>query len=84
MRDRARRPGPTVRSRVREYTDEEPRDRADRLATEEEPDIAALTGWRSALPPAGQGVGTVYAQATIERGRQLAAAGNCVGCHTGE
>jgi nicotinate dehydrogenase subunit B len=27
-------------------------------------------------------VGTVYAQATIERGRQLAAAGNCAGCHT--
>jgi len=43
---------------------------------------AALAGWRSALPPAGQGVGTVYTQATIERGRQLAAAGNCAGCHT--
>jgi nicotinate dehydrogenase subunit B len=43
---------------------------------------AALAGWRSALPAAGQGVGTVYAQATIERGRQLAAAGNCAGCHT--
>ena len=44
--------------------------------------VAALAGWRSALPPAGQGVGTVYTQATIERGRQLAAAGNCAGCHT--
>jgi nicotinate dehydrogenase subunit B len=44
--------------------------------------VSALVGWRSALPPAGPGVGTVYAQATIERGRQLAAAGNCAGCHT--
>ena len=44
--------------------------------------VAALAGWRSALPAAGQGVGMVYSQATIERGRQLAAAGNCAGCHT--
>lgn len=44
--------------------------------------VAALAGWRSALPVAGQGVGMVYSQATIERGRQLAAAGNCAGCHT--
>ena len=44
--------------------------------------VAALAGWRSALPAAGQGVGMVYSQTTIERGRQLAAAGNCAGCHT--
>jgi FdhD protein len=47
MSDRARRPGPTVRTRVREYTDEEPRDREDRLATEEPLEI------RLAWPQAG-------------------------------
>ena len=31
--------------------------------------VAALAGWRSALPAAGQGVGMVYSQATIERGQ---------------
>jgi nicotinate dehydrogenase subunit B len=44
--------------------------------------VAALAGWRSALPPAVTGGSTVYSQATLERGRQLAAAGNCAGCHT--
>jgi FdhD protein len=48
MRDRARRPGPTVRTRVREYTDEEPRDREDRLATEEPLEIRLA--WPQAAP----------------------------------
>lgn len=46
---------------------------------------AALLGWRAALAPiapvAGHDAG-IYTAATIERGRQLAAIGNCVTCHT--
>ncbi len=43
---------------------------------------SALLGWRVALPPAVSGGNTVYSAATIERGRELAAVGNCIGCHT--
>lgn len=43
---------------------------------------SALLGWRAALPPAVSGGSTVYSAATIERGRELAAVGNCIGCHT--
>jgi len=44
---------------------------------------AALLGWRPAIAPvaAASGAG-IYTAATIERGRQLAAAGDCVVCHT--
>ena len=44
---------------------------------------AALLGWRSAIAPVTSVASTtVYTAATIERGRVLAAAGNCIGCHT--
>lgn len=43
---------------------------------------SALLGWRVALPTAVSGGSTVYSAATIERGRELAAVGNCIGCHT--
>ena len=49
---------------------------------------AALLGWRSAMAPIApvlpplQGAASIYSVATLERGRQLAALGNCVGCHT--
>ncbi|APW39918.1 aldehyde dehydrogenase [Rhodoferax koreense] len=42
----------------------------------------ALFGGRTALAPITAGTASVYTDATIERGRQLAAVGNCVGCHT--
>jgi len=46
---------------------------------------AALLGWRPAIAPvapAAPGSAPIYTAATIERGRQLAAAGDCVVCHT--
>jgi len=44
--------------------------------------VAAL-GWRPAIAPVAAGsTAGVYTAATIERGRQLAAAGDCVVCHT--
>ena len=43
---------------------------------------AALLGWRSAIAPVVSGGATIYTAATIERGRQLAALGDCVVCHT--
>ena len=43
---------------------------------------AALLGWRSAIAPVTASSTTIYTAATLDRGRQLAAAGNCVGCHT--
>lgn len=44
---------------------------------------AALLGWRPAIAPVAQIAGaSVYNAATIERGRVLAAAGDCVLCHT--
>jgi nicotinate dehydrogenase subunit B len=46
--------------------------------------IAALLGWRSAIAPVvlKANSATVYTAATIERGRLLAAAGDCAVCHT--
>jgi nicotinate dehydrogenase subunit B len=46
---------------------------------------AALLGWRSAIAPIAPIAATstsVYTATTIERGRVLAAAGNCIVCHT--
>ncbi|MDP3822304.1 MAG: molybdopterin-dependent oxidoreductase [Burkholderiales bacterium] len=42
---------------------------------------AALLGWRSAIAPVTASA-NVYTAATIERGRVLAAAGDCIVCHT--
>lgn len=42
----------------------------------------ALLGGRAAIAPVAFSPGTLYTAETIERGRQLAAAGNCVVCHT--
>ncbi|HEY9067420.1 MAG TPA: c-type cytochrome, partial [Burkholderiaceae bacterium] len=45
----------------------------------------ALLGWRPAiapLPDAAASAASLYTADTIERGRQLAAAGDCVVCHT--
>jgi nicotinate dehydrogenase subunit B len=44
--------------------------------------VVALIGWRSVIAPVSLGVANIYSPATIERGRQLASLGNCVGCHT--
>ena len=44
--------------------------------------IAAIAGWRPAIAPVTQSTSAVYTAATIERGRLLAAAGDCVVCHT--
>ncbi|MCE1193841.1 MAG: molybdopterin-dependent oxidoreductase [Acidovorax sp.] len=45
---------------------------------------AALLGWRPSIAPVAQtsGGAAVYNAATIERGRVLAAAGDCAVCHT--
>jgi nicotinate dehydrogenase subunit B len=43
--------------------------------------VAGLLGWRSAIAPVSL-TAPVYSQATIERGRVLAAAGDCAVCHT--
>ncbi len=43
---------------------------------------AALLGWRAAIAPISPGSGKVYTAATIAEGRVLAAAGNCIVCHT--
>ncbi|SFC52329.1 nicotinate dehydrogenase subunit B [Polaromonas sp. OV174] len=43
---------------------------------------AALLGWRPAIAPVLPGGTSIYTAATLERGRQLAAAGDCVVCHT--
>ena len=42
----------------------------------------ALIGWRTVIAPVSLAAANIYSPATIERGRQLAALGNCVGCHT--
>lgn len=42
----------------------------------------ALIGWRSTIAPIATGTPSVYTSATIEKGRILAAAGNCIVCHT--
>ena len=44
--------------------------------------FAALVGYRSTIAPVTRLDSSVYAPATIERGRQLAGIGNCAGCHT--
>jgi nicotinate dehydrogenase subunit B len=44
--------------------------------------VAALVGWRPAIAPVAQTSSAIYTAATIERGRQVAAAGDCVVCHT--
>jgi len=43
--------------------------------------IAGLMGWRSTIAPVTLSA-PVYSQATIERGRALAAIGDCAVCHT--
>jgi len=43
--------------------------------------IAGLMGWRPAIAPV-QLSAPVYSEATVERGRQLAALGDCAVCHT--
>ena len=43
---------------------------------------AALLGWRSAIAPVVAGHAGVYTAETIEKGRVLAATGNCIVCHT--
>jgi nicotinate dehydrogenase subunit B len=42
----------------------------------------ALLGGRAAIAPVAYSPGTLYTAETIERGRQLAATGDCVVCHT--
>ncbi|MGC3984933.1 MAG: molybdopterin-dependent oxidoreductase [Pseudorhodoferax sp.] len=44
--------------------------------------VAGLAGWRSAIAPVARPALDTYSAATIERGRLLAAAGDCVVCHT--
>ena len=47
--------------------------------------LAALLGWRSAIAPIAPIARpdlSMYTAETIERGRRLAAIGDCVGCHT--
>lgn len=43
---------------------------------------AGALGWRAAIAPVARIDVSMYTAATLERGRQLAALGNCVGCHT--
>ncbi len=43
---------------------------------------AALLGWRPVIAPIAAGSANVYTAATIEQGRVLAAAGDCIVCHT--
>ncbi|MDM0075736.1 molybdopterin-dependent oxidoreductase [Variovorax sp. J2P1-59] len=43
--------------------------------------VAGLLGWRSAIAPVSLSA-PVYSEATIERGRTLAALGDCAVCHT--
>lgn len=44
--------------------------------------VAGAVGWKSAIPEVVRGSGPVYATELIERGRLLAAAGDCAVCHT--
>lgn len=43
---------------------------------------AAVIGWRPAIAPIAKPDAGIYTAATIERGRQLAALGDCAECHT--
>ncbi len=45
--------------------------------------VAAAMPWRAEIAPIARPDPSVYAAGTIERGRQLAALGNCAVCHTG-
>jgi nicotinate dehydrogenase subunit B len=45
---------------------------------------AALVGWRPVIAPVAQTSSSIYTAEIIERGRQLAAAGDCAVCHTTE
>ena len=45
---------------------------------------AAALGWRPAIAPVAVNSAGLYSPAVIDRGRQLTALGNCVGCHTAE
>jgi nicotinate dehydrogenase subunit B len=46
--------------------------------------VAALLGWRPAIAPVNATSAALYTPETIERGRVLAALGNCTICHTAE
>jgi nicotinate dehydrogenase subunit B len=43
---------------------------------------AAVLGWRAAIAPIAAGCANVYTVEIIEKGRVLAATGNCIVCHT--
>jgi len=43
---------------------------------------AAAVGWRPNIAPIARPDASIYTAATLERGRQLAALGDCVVCHT--
>ncbi|MBL0148900.1 MAG: molybdopterin-dependent oxidoreductase [Ideonella sp.] len=43
---------------------------------------AAAVGWRPAIAPVNASAAGLYSPETLQRGRQLAALGNCVHCHT--
>ena len=43
---------------------------------------AALLGWRPAIAPVAPSSANIYSAAVIEKGRVLAAAGDCIVCHT--
>ena len=44
--------------------------------------LAGLLGYRPSIAPVTAPAAGVYSAATLERGAQLAALGNCAGCHT--
>ncbi len=76
-------PAPTVPASATWPTKRSPWARAFALAAGGLAMGAALLGWRPSIAPVVQTAGaSVYNAATIERGRLLAAAGDCVVCHT--
>lgn len=58
--------------------------RAAALAAGSVTTAAALLGWRPAIAPVNATSAALYTPETIERGRVLAALGNCAICHTAE
>lgn len=46
--------------------------------------VAVAWPWKGVIAPIKPPTANLYSAATIERGRLVAAAGNCVGCHTAE
>jgi nicotinate dehydrogenase subunit B len=46
--------------------------------------FAAALGWRPAIAPVELSGRSIYGAEVVERGRQLAALGNCVHCHTAD